>query len=234
MSVRQNRTLVGTFPPDDLRERQRAVADAAKYTERYNLSRLRWLLEFLQLPPDDFKRHRRRARQLSEKLAVFCNRYALSAFKPLGMKQIGPLAAEVREAFRAHLAGAPWGVQSGPGLRRRVEFDERRRALVVTYEGDDLAGEFRWAAQDLLTAERTRIGECEGPHCSRLFIKTKGQRYCSKECSQRRRSADFYREHRNKISEARSQAYYEKKAERAAKAAKLRKTRKSRAASKGR
>ena len=58
--------------------RKRDIREAADdYTERYNSSRLRWLLGLIQLPAEDFKKkNRNHARHLSERIAHFCGRYA--------------------------------------------------------------------------------------------------------------------------------------------------------------
>lgn len=240
MTVRQNSNSLAGM--DRKRERQRDLVDyeafdrlltgetsargvhpdpreLRDYTERYNRSRLEWLLGVIQLSPKDFRRKAKPAHWLSEKIALFCGRYAPEAFKPLPLSEIERLAREICAHFRAHLLGKPWAIQAGPGLIRRAQFDRRRRAQVISYVGNDLAAEFRWSAHELLTAERASVGQCEGPNCGgpngpRLFIKTKAQRYCSTACSQRRRSQDFYTEHKIEISEERQRRYEEKKAER--------------------
>lgn len=57
----------------------------------------------------------------------------------------------------------------------------------------------------LLEAYGTLLRKCE--ECSRIFLKTRRQEYCSKQCSQRVRARRWYEAHREKAKEKRRQTY---------------------------
>lgn len=52
-----------------------------------------------------------------------------------------------------------------------------------------------------------QIARCQAPDCRRLFLRIRRQTYCSPECSQRVRSAAWYKTHRDEARERRRRAY---------------------------
>jgi hypothetical protein len=51
------------------------------------------------------------------------------------------------------------------------------------------------------------IHECARQDCRRLYVRLRGQKYCSPACSQRDRSARHYAAHRDEVLEQRHEAY---------------------------
>ena len=55
------------------------------------------------------------------------------------------------------------------------------------------------------------IHECQRQDCHTLYVRLRGQKYCSTACSQRDRSARHYEKHRDEVLERRHDAYVQSK-----------------------
>ena len=70
----------------------------------------------------------------------------------------------------------------------------------------------RWLAiASLLEEFGEHVVRCDAPDCAHLFLRTRRQQYCSRKCSQRVRSASWYKEHQETAKQKRRQAYRERR-----------------------
>ncbi len=165
---------------------------------------MQWLLELIQLPPEEFDKHQRQARNLSDRLAVFSD-FSPKRFKPLRSAQIARLVSEIRAGVHDLRVGKPWEVRVSASIR--LQPVRKGNPQVKLHYTDNLAAAFLSSAIQRVGSQYERIAECEAPGCRRLFVKRKVRHYCSQKCSQRMRSSRYYELHREELSKRRHDSY---------------------------
>ncbi|MGO9062780.1 MAG: CGNR zinc finger domain-containing protein [Candidatus Binataceae bacterium] len=173
-----------------------------KYREAEALRRLQWLLGLIQIKTEEFQKHKKQERNLSDRLAIFAES-APEAFRPLRTTEIVKVVGEIRAGIEALQAGKPWTVTAT--LTGQIQ--PGRRTGAVAHYADDLAAAVLWSAYELVGAQSERIARCQAPECRTLFVRRKRGLYCSPQCSQRVRSAHYYEKHKDELNEARRRRY---------------------------
>ena len=178
-----------------------------KYREAEALRRLGFLLGLIQIKTEEFQKHKKQERNLSDRLAIF-TQSAPEAFRPLHTTEIVKVISEIRAGIEALHAGKPWTITAT--LTGQIQPGRRTGVAPRPHYAGDLAAAVLWSAYELVGAQGERIAQCQAPECRTLFVKRKRGLYCSPQCSQRVRSAHYYEKHKDDLNKARRQQYQER------------------------
>ncbi len=170
-------------------------AEFARALERVGTtieSRIRWLLKLYDQHGtiDHFTEEQMKA--LRCEMAVFID----PMFDPkkgpvswIAVRGADRSARQVCQGLQVLTRGEEWTCQVSTEYRLQIPRGEPLR--VVRAPRRSPGNQMIPAVHEVLLALRDRVRRCYRENCSRLFIRTKGQQYCSKQCAQKDRMARF-------------------------------------------
>jgi hypothetical protein len=150
-------------------------------------ARLAWLLNFAQLPREEFSEPT--LIEIQEDMIAFAwlqNAWLRERFRAAVTFLTRDTALEIQEAVNVALnslaMGEEWAVVGKVELRLKRKPDGTISEML---RAQDLKQEWLWAMSRLLRDQGARLGKCARSECPRFFVRHKGGLYCSKKCSQK-------------------------------------------------
>ena len=161
-------------------------------------SRIRWLLKLDDRLKATGRLPEEQMKALRCEMAVFID----PMFDPkkgpvswMAVKEADRSARQVCQGLQVLATGKKWTWQVSTEYCLEIPRGEPLR--VVPAPRASTGNRLIAAIYETLLGARNRIRRCYREECSRLFLRTKGQLYCSKQCAQKDRMARF-REGRRK------------------------------------
>ncbi len=176
-------------------------AEFARARERVGTtieSRIRWLLKLDDRLKATGRLPEEQMKALRCEMAVFIDPMFDPKKGPVSWIAVGEAsgwAREVCQGLQELATGRKWSRKISMEYRLQIPRGEPLR--VVRAPRRSPGNQMIPAVHEVLLALRDRVRRCYRENCSRLFIRTKGQQYCSKKCAQKDRMARF-REGRRK------------------------------------
>ena len=182
-------------------------AEFARALERVGTtieSRIRWLLKLDDRLKATGRLPEEQMKALRCEMAVFIDPMLDPKKRPvslIGVNVASLLARQVCQGLQVLTRGEEWTCQVSTEYCLQIPRGEPLR--VVRAPRRSPGNQMIPAVHEVLLALRDRVRRCYRENCSRLFIRTKGQQYCSKQCAQKDRMARFRegrRQHRAGIT----------------------------------